>query len=174
MKQTALPPAFSTYRTRERTVNALDCGDGRHVILEPESPRYVPTAEFLQYFELVPEKRLEERRHSNGRGRPKGKKERRKGAGRRETNGDTPRAKARELWDEGKDPPAIAKAIGKNVANVYYWKKVDKWPAQKAAAAKPKAAPAAAKEEGEEVRCRHCSRMTPANGKWCIHCMQDP
>jgi hypothetical protein len=140
------PPAMSLYRTRPLEVQAIDCGDGRHVILE-ETPRYVPSAEFLERFELVEERRAKVRRVANGRGPAKGKKERRAGPGRRQQNGDghpeeSPRARARALWDEGKEASAIAQALKTNPANVYYWKKMDKWPERKASAARPATAAA--------------------------------
>lgn len=134
---------MSTYRVRVVEVQALDLGDGRH-LLASEPPRYMPSPEFLAAFELVEEKRAIHRRTSNGRGRSKGRH------ARREKNGNTPakpsgrkhsaeRVMGLELWNAGNEVPTIAKTIGKAPSLVHYWRKKDKWPEHKKAPAAPSA-----------------------------------
>jgi hypothetical protein len=50
MRHSAPPPAMNTYRPRPVEVQAIDCGDGRYVLLT-EPPRYMPTPEFEAAFE---------------------------------------------------------------------------------------------------------------------------
>lgn len=160
-------------------MQALDCGDGRHVLLTEPQPRYIPSLQLLEAYELVEERRTTERRTKTAK-RVKGEKRKAarrapatpatngNGDGRKKKEITGARAEAHRLWDEGLDPPEIAKKVKENVGNIYYWKKADKWEERK------KQAAPAVKEQAAQIRCRHCGQMTPANGKWCVHCMQDP
>jgi hypothetical protein len=124
----AAPVIAPRYRSRPVEVQALDCGDGRHVLLT-DPPRFMPTSDFEAAFELVEERRAVERRRTNG--KPAAKVERRK-ASRRQAEAkirtvSPERVKARELWDANNGVTAISKAVGKPASLIYYWKKVDKW-----------------------------------------------
>jgi hypothetical protein len=152
MKHAAPPPPMSTYRPRLVEVQAIDCGDGRFVLLT-EPPRYMPATEFEAAFELVEEKRGDgERRRANGRGRPKGTPERR---GKRQANGGDPvKAEAQRLFEvEGKDVNEIRKKLKRSYSTVYSWSK--KWGKQGKARPQPAAAPARPPLMGSSSGKRH-------------------
>jgi hypothetical protein len=112
------------FRARVAEVRAIDCGDGRHLLMT-EPPRYAPSAAFLEDFELVAERRAAGRRRTNGRSRTKAKAERRKPTGPRAANGDNPKkAAAQRLFEqEGLKLPEISKKTGVPYATVYSWSK---------------------------------------------------
>jgi hypothetical protein len=138
-------PAAATYRARLPELRALDLEDGRHVILG-ELPRYMASPLFLEFYDLVPERRQATRRRS-ARGRGKKKAERRKGG--RWGGGEAPawHAKARELLAKGKPVAEVAKKVGQHVSGVYRLKKTIE-----AAPKTPSSRPAAASSAGKTGR----------------------
>lgn len=150
MKQSSPLLGMNTYRARLPEVQAVDLDDGRF-LLATEPPRYVPMAEFLDAFELVPERRTAERRTKVVK-RPKGAE--RRAAPRRASsngNGTNPvKDEAQRLFESGAmDVNALRKKFKLSYSTVYSWSKKWKAPKRTKVASEDLASAIAARTSGD-------------------------
>ncbi|MGH7510902.1 MAG: hypothetical protein ACREMZ_15730 [Gemmatimonadales bacterium] len=66
----------------------------------------------------------------------------------------------------GKTPAEVASKLKVSRSAVYLWRK--------SAGARPNPGAHQKPEAGAMKRCRHCGQMTSTDGKWCVHCMENP